>query len=115
MSASACLASRPATEPLSTVTASGNHHGLVVPPLAMIVRNNTPRGDAAQMCTPVTEELRTLTTTGHQSVVTYDQHLLVPYNGKGNARPASDPAGTFSTRDRFALAVHGRARSRCPR
>jgi DNA (cytosine-5)-methyltransferase 1 len=95
---------RQLTEPLSTVTASGNHHGLVVPPLAMVVRNNTPRGDAAQMCTPVTEELRTLTTTGHQSLVTYGQHLLVPYYGKGNARPASEPIGTFPTRDRFALA-----------
>jgi DNA (cytosine-5)-methyltransferase 1 len=95
---------RPVTGPLSTITASGNHHGLIVPPLAMVVRNNTPRGDAAQMCTPVTEELRTLTTTGHQSVVTYDQRLLVPYYGNGTARPAGDPMGTLSTRDRFALA-----------
>lgn len=48
-------------DPLSTVTAGGNHH--------MLVRNNTPRGNPAQMCTPATEPVRTLTTTGHQSLV----------------------------------------------
>jgi DNA (cytosine-5)-methyltransferase 1 len=48
-------------EPLSTVTASGNHH--------MLVRQNTPRGNPAQMCTPATEPARTITTTGHQSLV----------------------------------------------
>lgn len=52
---------RPITDPLATVTASGNHH--------MLVRHNTARGDAGQMCTPATEPARTLTTTGHQSLV----------------------------------------------
>lgn len=52
---------RPVTEPLATVTASGNHH--------MLVRHNTARGNPAQMCTPATEPVRTLTTTGHQSLV----------------------------------------------
>lgn len=35
---------RDVREPLATVTASGNHHTLV--------RHNTARGDAGQMCTP---------------------------------------------------------------
>ncbi|HEY1324281.1 MAG TPA: DNA cytosine methyltransferase, partial [Streptosporangiaceae bacterium] len=48
-------------EPLSTVTASGNHH--------MLVRHNTARGNPAQMCTPASEPARTITTTGHQSLV----------------------------------------------
>ena len=96
---------RPVSDPLATVTASGNHHGLAVAPMAMVVRNNTSRtGDGAEMCTPVTESLRTLTTKGHQSLVTYDQHMLVPYYGNGHARPASEPIGTLPTRDRFALA-----------
>jgi DNA (cytosine-5)-methyltransferase 1 len=47
--------------PLATVCASGNHH--------MLVRQNTPRGNPAQMCTSVTEPARTLTTAGHQSLV----------------------------------------------
>ena len=52
---------RDVRQPLATVTASGNHH--------MLVRHNTPRGDPAQMCTPVTESARTITTAGHQSLV----------------------------------------------
>lgn len=48
-------------EPLATVCASGNHH--------MLVRHNTARGNPGQMCTPVTEPARTLTTAGHQSLV----------------------------------------------
>lgn len=93
---------RPVTDALATVTASGNHHGLVAPAAAMVMRNNTPRGDLAQMCTPADEPLRTLTTAGHQSLITW-QHLLVPYYGNGNARPVTEPVGTLSTRDRYAL------------
>ena len=62
---------REITEPLATFTASGNHHGLVVPP-GMVMRNNGSRGDGGEMCTPLTEELRTITTKGHQSVVTWE-------------------------------------------
>lgn len=48
-------------EPVATVTASGNHH--------MLVRQNTARGNPGQMCTPMHEPARTLTTAGHQSLV----------------------------------------------
>jgi DNA (cytosine-5)-methyltransferase 1 len=79
-------------EPLCTVTASGNHHALVAPyygssdhaqpisdPIgtlttrdryALITRHFTPRGDAAQMTTPIWKPIRTLTTTAQQSVIT---------------------------------------------
>jgi DNA (cytosine-5)-methyltransferase 1 len=50
------------THPLATVTAAGNHH-------ALIMRNNSSRGDGAEMVTPVDEPLRTLTTTGHQTLL----------------------------------------------
>jgi DNA (cytosine-5)-methyltransferase 1 len=53
---------RPVTHPLATVTAAGNHH-------ALVMRNNTSRGDGAEMVTPVSEPIRTLTTTGHQSLL----------------------------------------------
>lgn len=78
-------------EPLDTFAAAGQHHGLLVPyygssgagsttehPIgalttrdryALVMRNNTARGDQAQMSTPVTEPLRTLTTAGHQSLL----------------------------------------------
>lgn len=73
-------------EALPTVTAGGNHHGL-------LMRNNQ---GGAEMCTPTTEPARTMTTSGHQS-------LLVPYNGQGQARPADLPLGTQPTKDRWAL------------
>ncbi len=81
---------RPTADPLSTVTASGNHHGLVtsyygkggtiptghpIPTVtavekhALLMRNNTARGDQGQMSTPVTEPARTVTTAGHQSLL----------------------------------------------
>ncbi|MFI6793633.1 DNA cytosine methyltransferase [Nonomuraea sp. NPDC050383] len=97
---------RSVSEALATVTASGNHHGLCVPP-GFVMRNNTPRGGAGHLCTPFDEPLRALTTAGHQSVVTWES-LLVPYYGKGNARPAGEPIGTLSTRDRYAV-VNGLA------
>ena len=77
---------QPTSDPVPTVTAGGNHHGL-------LMRNNTGTGE---MCTPVTEPARTMTTAGHQS-------LLVPYNGNGQAAPVTEPMGTQPTRDRFAL------------
>lgn len=81
---------QPADAPLPTVTAGGNHHGL-------LMRNNTARGDQGQMVTPTSEPIRTLTTTGAQS-------LLMPYYSNGRARLADEaPAPTVSTRDRCAL------------
>ncbi|GAA3217951.1 DNA cytosine methyltransferase [Oerskovia jenensis] len=79
---------RPAADPLATVTASGNHHGLVMPYYgrgqvspadralptvttiekhALIHRNN---GGGAEMTTPAREPIRTITTAGHQSLLT---------------------------------------------
>jgi DNA (cytosine-5)-methyltransferase 1 len=95
---------RPVGDPLSTVSAGGNHHGLAVDPVfaAMVVRNNTARGGDGHLSTPASEPLRTLTTAGHQSLVTWE-HLLVPYYGNGTARTVREPIGTLSTRDRYAL------------
>ncbi|WP_332102230.1 DNA cytosine methyltransferase [Mycobacterium xenopi] len=85
---------RPVTDPLCTVVANGNHHGLVttyygnggtrpasdalatvtaVERHALLMRNNTARGDQGQMTTPVREPIRTVTTTGHQSLLTAEQ------------------------------------------
>lgn len=79
---------KPADRPIDTVAANGNHH-------ALVMRNNE---GGAEMSTPVGEPLRALTTHGHQS-------LLVPYYGASeSARPSSDPHGTLTTNDRYALA-----------
>ena len=53
---------KPTTHPIDTVSAEGNHH-------ALVMRNNTARGDGGQMSTPVHEPLRALTTAGHQSLL----------------------------------------------
>lgn len=53
--------SKPVTFPIDAVAANGNHH-------ALVMRNNH---GGAEMTTPATELLRTLTTGGHRS-------LLVP-------------------------------------
>ncbi|MGA5635024.1 DNA cytosine methyltransferase [Streptomyces lydicamycinicus] len=97
---------RSVAESLATVTASGNHHGLVTPELpAFVMRNNSSKGDGGEHCTPAAEPFRTMTTAGHQSLVTWE-HLLVPYYGNGTARRVTEPMGALTTRDRYAL-VHG--------
>lgn len=88
----------PATVPFPARTTREND-GLAFPPGALLTRNNTPRGDPAQMVTPVTEPARTLTSAGHQS-------LLVPYYGRATtAQPVTLPAGTMPTHDRYGLAT----------
>lgn len=79
-------AAQTADESLPTVTAGGNHHGL-------LMRNNT---GGAEMVTPVTEPARTVTTTGHQS-------LLMPYYSKSKPQSTGEPIGAVSTRDHHAL------------
>jgi DNA (cytosine-5)-methyltransferase 1 len=76
----------PVDWPLPTVTAGGNHH-------ALLMRNNK---GGAEMCTPVTEPARTITTAGHQS-------LLMPYYGQSKPRPVTEPTPTVTTRDRCAV------------
>lgn len=83
---------RPVSDPLATVTASGNHHALVAPyfgnsdtakpaaePLgtvttrdryALVMRQNGTKGNLAWASTPVEEPLRTLTTKGQQALLT---------------------------------------------
>lgn len=71
------------------------------------MRNNSSRRDGAEMSTPVTEPLRTLTTRGHQSLITWGDGLLLPYYGTGVAKPVTNPVGTLTTRDRYALIQPG--------
>lgn len=75
-----------AGHPIDTVAANGNHH-------ALVMRNNT---GGAEMTTPVTESLRTVTTAGHQS-------LLVPYYGNGTASTTDEAHRTLTTTDRYSL------------
>lgn len=73
----------PREEPLRTIVADGASHALVEPPAdphALVHRHNT---GGAEMTTPVFEELRTLTTAGHQSLL---------QTGTPSGRPRVSPA-----------------------
>lgn len=89
---------RAISAPLATVTASGNHHALVTSyystghgvrpanePLStvttvdrhgLIMRNNSSKGDGAEMVTPANEPVRTVTTHGHQSLLTAERSAV---------------------------------------
>ncbi|MEV0287887.1 DNA cytosine methyltransferase [Kribbella sp. NPDC050820] len=75
-------------EPMATVTAGGNHHGLVVP------AGGTWNEDARSTAEP----FRTLTTRDSYG-------LVVPYNRTGVVRTTNEPFGTFTTRDRYAMVM----------
>jgi DNA (cytosine-5)-methyltransferase 1 len=78
-------------EPFDTFAAAGFHH-------ALVMRNNN---GGAEMSTPVTEPLRTLTTAGHQSLIQWGD-LLVDYNGP--ARHVTDVLPTQTTVEGDAVA-----------
>jgi DNA (cytosine-5)-methyltransferase 1 len=83
----------PTSAPLRTFAAGGQHHALVNPNQgAFVMRNNTPRGDASQMSTPVDEPIRTITTAGHQSLVSW----LYAYD-TGRMRPLHEPMPSQTT------------------
>ena len=72
---------------LDTVAASGNHHGLLVPSGGTWHEEPYPTGDA----------MRTVTTRENHG-------LLVPYySASETAKPTSQPVGTLTTVDRYAL------------
>ncbi|WP_454113515.1 DNA cytosine methyltransferase [Microbacterium maritypicum] len=67
---------KPTTDPIDTVSAEGNHH-------ALVMRNNTTRGDDGYMSTPVTEPLRALTTAGHQSLIEPSEPISLDVDDAG--------------------------------
>ncbi len=88
-------AAKDSGRPFDTFAANGNHH-------ALVMRNNTARGDQGQMSTPVDEPLRTLTTAGHQSLISWD-HMLVPYQSRSVPSSVGEPMQTLTTVDPAAI------------
>ncbi|GAA4978111.1 DNA cytosine methyltransferase [Yinghuangia aomiensis] len=85
----------PVHAPLATVTAGGNHHGLVMPDSAhgaFYVNNARPQ----DMARPVADPFGTATATDHHA-------LVVPYR-RGHAKPAAEPMLTLATVDSAGLA-----------
>ena len=64
---------KPASHPIDTVSAEGNHH-------ALVMRNNL---GGAEMSTPVTEPIRTLTTGGHQSLIDPSEPISLDVDDAG--------------------------------
>lgn len=89
---------RSVADPLATITANGNHHGLTIPPGALVMRNFTPRGNWAQMSKPAaTHPLGTITGRDHHS-------LVIPFRRGGRPhRAAAAPLSTLTTREGHAL------------
>ena len=92
-----------ASDPLLTQT-TAQTKGLLIPvegregKKALLMRNaSVSSGDAGYLSTPVDEPMRTLLASG------VPQSLLMPYYGKGKSKPASEPIGTLTTADRYAL------------
>ncbi|MFD7645729.1 DNA cytosine methyltransferase [Kitasatospora sp. NPDC059795] len=92
---------RPASQPLATICASGNHHGLVAPPL-LVPAGGTWNDEAR----PVDEPFRARTTRETEA-------LLVPYYGNGTATPVERPAPTVTSVDRHALVTAEPAVEEC--
>lgn len=67
------------------------------------MRNNT---GGAEMITPIDQPARTMTTSGHQS-------LLMPYYGQSIPHGTDRPIGTVTTKDRHALIDTARAVDDC--
>lgn len=83
---------RPAAHPAGTFTAGGNHHGLVTSPFIM---TNQHQNRAHELREPM-PTMTTATGGGHA--------LVAPYYGTAReARPTSEPVGTLTTVDRYAL------------
>lgn len=101
---------RPTAVPMRTRTTRETEGLLVLPedeqpedgPFALLMRNNTPRGDAGQMSTPVTEPARTFTTTGHQSLI-WNPDFLMAYDTGLVRRTATTPLPTQTTIEGDAL------------
>lgn len=82
---------RPTTAGPPMTMAAGEHH-------AVVMRNNTAQGDQGHMSTPIGEPLRTLTTAGHQSLISW----VYSYD-TGAIRPVSAPLPTQTTIEGDAL------------
>lgn len=113
---------RAAIEALSTITAGGNHHGLVVPSGGTWNEDARPGSDPLRALTTreayavvqpfIVErrgEYRTRSIEDALSTITANdttKALLTPYYGASDtAKPTDQPVGTFTTRDKYGLVM----------
>lgn len=82
--------------PVDTVCASGNHHGLVIPP--MLVGNYSPGWTR-----PVTEPTGTITTSDHHGLVV--PPYVVNYYKQSSTSGISDPVPTITTVQKQGIVI----------
>ena len=92
------------TDTMPTVTAGGNHHGLL-----MIKQFGDGRDPA--MAHPLTSPFGTVTTIDHHALVAVP--FLTSYYGTGGHSDVIEPVPTVTTRDRHALVDPGMAVDDC--
>ena len=92
---------RAVDQALATFTASGTHHALVLP--GMVMRNNGSRGDGGEHCTSLADATRTITTKGHQSLVTWQAWAQLYRYDTGLLTGLDQALPTQTTRDGDAL------------
>lgn len=81
--------------PLSTIAASGKHHGLVSP---FVIKNYGGNCDPAHTAKPATDPLSPITTRDHHA-------LVIPYRRGSRSRTTEEPLHTLHTKDSAAV-VH---------
>lgn len=88
---------RSPAEALSTITAGGIHHGLMMP---IITRHYNSRGGEAALSRPITEPLGSVTTADHHSLTV---PFLTSYYGTDTGHALEEAMPTVPTHDRHAL------------
>ena len=85
----------PEDAPLQTFAAGGGHH-------ALVMRNNTARGDQGQMCTPTDEPIRTVLAEGPRQSLLEACRAVYAYD-TGELRGTDEPLPTQTTVEGDAL------------
>ena len=84
-------------EPVPSITADGNHHGVV--DAGLMVRMNGDEADAKSMATPWTDPAGTVTGAANQAIVPFLAH----YHRTGGASSTTEPSPTMTTHDRCGV------------
>jgi DNA (cytosine-5)-methyltransferase 1 len=97
--------SRPTSDPMCTVTASGNHHGLIVGPDRAFISKGYGDGNDPSMSIHPTQPLGTVTTQDHHAVVAVP--FITEHYGQSVVRGIDEPLGAQATVTHHGLARPG--------
>jgi DNA (cytosine-5)-methyltransferase 1 len=92
-------------EPISTVCASGNHHGLIVSNYGPGGGNKDPEKIGGWARDANKEPIGTVTARDGHSLVTVPDAMVLPYRAGKGGQPVTDPLPTATTIDPYGLAT----------